>query len=167
MDSDASDRLAVTWSLGQNLANTVGRPSARIIYLGRIYLRPQRPQLGLAHVPASPGKFAFPMAVLQQLLFAPLQHHPSLHLPTSSCFLFALSSSSRETRSCCLTLFPSPFLFLFPSLPFLFSFTLSLLFFLFSPFYIEKLTKDTFQNSTSAIITVKKFIVHVMCTVDF
>lgn len=52
MDGDASDRLAVTWSLGQNLANTVGCPSARIIYLGRVYLGPQRPHLGLAHVPA-------------------------------------------------------------------------------------------------------------------
>lgn len=52
MDGDASDRLPVTWSLGQNLANTVGCPSARIIYLGRVYLGPQRPHLGLAHVPA-------------------------------------------------------------------------------------------------------------------
>lgn len=52
MDGDASDRLAITWSLGQNLANTVGRPSTRIIYLSWVYLRPQRPQLGLAHVPA-------------------------------------------------------------------------------------------------------------------
>lgn len=52
MDGNASDRLAVTWSLGQNLANTVGRPSAWIIYLGRVYLRPQCPQLDLANVPA-------------------------------------------------------------------------------------------------------------------
>jgi len=52
MNSDASDRLSVTWSLGQNLANTVGCPSARIIYLSWVYLGPQRPHLSLAHVPA-------------------------------------------------------------------------------------------------------------------
>lgn len=90
MDGDASDRLPVTWSLGQNLANTVGCPSARIIYLGRVYLGPQRPHLGLAHVPAyRPENLHF------QWLFCNNSYSlPFNTLLSPSIFLFGLRSIS-------------------------------------------------------------------------
>jgi len=76
VDGHASDRLAVARSLRQNVADAAGRPSARIVQLGRVHLRPQRPQLGLAHVPAHrPERFAFPTLVPQQPSLAPPTRH--------------------------------------------------------------------------------------------
>lgn len=104
MNSDASDRLPVTWSLGQNLANTVGCPSARIIYLGWVYLGPQRPHLSLAHVPAYRP---------ENLHFQWLFWNNSYSLP----FNTLLSSSSSSSGSLHLAHVPRPRRFVAVLLP--------------------------------------------------
>lgn len=53
MNGHASNRLPVARSVRHDLADTVGRPGTRIIYLRWIHLWPQSPHFGLTHVPAS------------------------------------------------------------------------------------------------------------------
>lgn len=108
MNSDASDRLSVTWSLGQNLANTVGCPSARIIYLRWVYLRPQRPHLGLAHVPAyRPENLHFQWLFCNNSYSLPFN---TLHSSSSSSSgsLYLARVPRRFAAALCLTLSPSP-----------------------------------------------------------
>lgn len=53
MNGDASNRLSVTRSFRHDLADAVGSPGAGVVYLRGVYLRPQSPHLGLAHVPTN------------------------------------------------------------------------------------------------------------------
>lgn len=53
MNGHASNRLSIARSVRHDLADTVGRPGTRIIYLRWIHLWPQSPHFGLTHVPAS------------------------------------------------------------------------------------------------------------------
>lgn len=119
MNGNASDRLAVTWSLGQNLANTVGRPSARIIYLGRVYLRPQRPHLGLAHVPAyRPENLHFQWLFRNNSYSLPFNILPSSSASSSGRARLALSYARTFPINVTLSLFLSLALpSRFPNLP--------------------------------------------------
>lgn len=102
MNGDASNRLSVTRSFRHDLADAVGSPGAGVVYLRGVYLRPQSPHLGLAHVPTniSPENLHFQWLLRNKPARNEISRTPSppsrrdLLRRLAPCFSFPSTSSS-------------------------------------------------------------------------